>query len=59
MTPPESLASPQPGRLMLALGVGVIASCLLLGTLFAWGIYLDLTIKAKPCPPASAVKSLN
>lgn len=59
MTQPKSLASPNPGRLMLVLGVGVIASCLLLSTLFAWGIYLDLTIKRQPCPPAPAVKSLT
>lgn len=44
---------------MLVLGIGVIASCLLLSALFAWGIYLDLTIKARPCPPAAAVKSLT
>lgn len=37
---------------MLFLGVGMIASCLLLSALFAWGIYLDLTLKARPCPPA-------
>lgn len=59
MIPPESLAAPKPSRLMLVLGIGVIASCLLLSALFAWGIYLDLTIKARPCPPAPAVKSLT
>lgn len=59
MIPPDSLASPNPGRLMLVLGAGVIASCLLLSALFAWGIYLDLTLKARPCPPAAAVKTLS
>ena len=44
---------------MLVLGAGVIASCLLLIALFAWGIYLDLTLKARPCPPAAAVKTLS
>ena len=33
---------------MKIVGVGVIASCLLLSALFAWGIYLDLT--TKHCP---------
>jgi len=33
---------------MKIVGVGVILSCLLLSTLFGWGIYLDLT--AEPCP---------
>ena len=59
MIPPDSLASPNPGRLMLVLGAGVIASCLLLSALFAWGIYLDLTLKARHCPPAAAVKTLS
>jgi len=59
LIPPDSLASPNPGRLMLVLGAGVIASCLLLSALFAWGIYLDLTLKARPCPPAAAVKTLS
>jgi hypothetical protein len=44
---------------MLVLGSGVIASCLLLSTLFAWGIYLDLNLKSRPCPPAPTVKSLG
>jgi hypothetical protein len=44
---------------MLVLGSGVIASCLLLSTLFAWGIYLDLNLKSRPCPPAPPVNSLG
>jgi len=59
LIPPDSLSSANPGRLMLVLGSGVIASCLLLSTLFAWGIYLDLNLKSRPCPPAPPVKSLG
>jgi len=32
---------------MKIVGVGVILSCLLLSTLFGWGIYLNLT--QEPC----------
>ena len=32
---------------MKIVGVGVILSCLLLSTLFGWGIYLNLT--EEPC----------
>ena len=32
---------------MKIVGVGVIASCLVLSTLFGWGIYLDLS--REPC----------
>jgi hypothetical protein len=32
---------------MKIVGMGVILSCLLLSTLFGWGIYLDLT--KEPC----------
>lgn len=36
-------APPREPAGMKIVGVGVIVSCLLLSTLFAWGIYLDLT----------------
>jgi len=35
---------------MKIVGVGVIVSCLLLSTLFGWGIYLHLTTDPCPCP---------
>jgi len=35
---------------MNIVGVGVILSCLLLSTLFAWGIYLDLSKEPCSCP---------
>lgn len=47
-------APPAPqNRLLIALGVGVIISCLALSGLFAWGIYLDLQIKAHACATAA------
>ena len=42
---------------MKIVGVGIIASCLLLSVLFAWGIYLNLTQEPCSCPqstPAAA-----
>ena len=38
---------------MKIVGTGVIASCLLLSALFAWGIYLDLTARSCSCPTTS------
>lgn len=35
---------------MKIIGAGVIVSCLLLSTLFGWGIYLDLTAEPCTCP---------
>lgn len=35
---------------MKIVGVGVIVSCLLLSSLFAWGIYLNLTTEPCTCP---------
>jgi hypothetical protein len=40
---------------MKIVGVGVIASCLLLSALFAWGIYLDLTAERCTCPTSGEV----
>ena len=41
---------------MRVVGTGVIASCLLLSSLFAWGIYLDLEKleQQRDCVPVSA-----
>ncbi len=39
---------------MKVVGTGVIVSCLLLCTLFAWGIYLDLERQDCSYDPASA-----
>lgn len=35
---------------MKIVGVGVIVSCLLLSSLFGWGIYLNLTAEPCTCP---------
>jgi len=35
---------------MKIVGVGVIVSCLILSTLFGWGIYLNLTSPPCTCP---------
>jgi len=40
---------------MKIVGIGVIASCLLLSALFAWGIYLDLTAEPCSCPTSGEV----
>lgn len=39
---------------MKIVGVGVIVSCLLLSSLFGWGIYLNLTAEPCTCPLVEA-----
>ena len=45
-----SQAPPRQPVGMKIVGVGVIASCLLLSALFGWGIYLNLTTQPCSCP---------
>ena len=40
---------------MKIVGTGVIVSCLLLSSLFAWGIYLDL--QKQDCPQVGLVET--
>ncbi len=42
---------------MKIVGIGVIASCLLLSALFGWGIYLNLTTPPCSCPVVESNES--
>ena len=49
----SEIEPPQRPFAMRVVGTGVIVSCLLLSSLFAWGIYLDL--QREDCPSTAEV----
>ena len=53
----STVEPPKQPYAMKVVGTGVIASCLLLCVLFAWGIYLDLQKQDCPNPIEVAVET--